>query len=73
MPEVLEEGLTGFVVEGIEAAAEAVRNLDRLYRPSIRSRFEERFSARAMARDYCAIYRRLITERTARPVVVAAA
>ena len=73
VPEVLEEGLTGFVVEGIEAAAEAVRNLDRLYRPSIRSRFEERFSARAMARDYCAIYRRLITERTAQPVVVAAA
>jgi hypothetical protein len=30
-----------------------------LFRPSIRSRFEERFSARAMAREYVQIYRRL--------------
>ena len=33
--------------------------LDRLYRPSIRARFEERFSARAMATDYLKIYGRL--------------
>jgi glycosyltransferase involved in cell wall biosynthesis len=63
----------GFVVDTVDAAAEAVRKLGRLFRPSIRSRFEERFSARAMARDYCTIYRRLIEESTTEPVVVAAA
>jgi glycosyltransferase involved in cell wall biosynthesis len=73
VPEVMEDGLTGFVVDTVDAAAEAVRKLGRLFRPSIRSRFEERFSARAMARDYCTIYRRLIEESTTEPVVVAAA
>ena len=60
VPEVLEDGLTGFVVETIEEAVQAVARLDGLFRPSIRSRFEERFSARAMAREYSRIYRRLI-------------
>ena len=72
VPEVLEDGLTGFVVDGVEGAAQAVQNLDQLFRPSIRSRFEERFSARAMAQDYCNIYARLIAERTAGPIAVAA-
>jgi glycosyltransferase involved in cell wall biosynthesis len=65
VPEVLEEGLTGFVVDTAEEAAEAVQYLGRLFRPSIRSRFEERFSARAMAREYCAIYHRLIATQGA--------
>jgi glycosyltransferase involved in cell wall biosynthesis len=60
VPEILEDGLTGFVVDTVEEAASAVGRLDRLFRPSIRSRFEERFSARAMARDYLRIYRRLV-------------
>jgi glycosyltransferase involved in cell wall biosynthesis len=72
VPEVLEDGLTGFVVDGVAAAAEAVQSLDELFRPSIRSRFEERFSARAMALDYCNIYGRLTAERTAGPISVAA-
>jgi glycosyltransferase involved in cell wall biosynthesis len=59
VPEILEDGLTGFVVGTVEEAAAAVGRLDLLFRPSIRSRFEERFSARAMAREYVRIYRRL--------------
>lgn len=59
VPEILEDGLTGFVVKDVEEAARAVHRLDRLYRPSIRSRFEERFSAAAMAREYVRIYRKL--------------
>ena len=59
VPEILEEGLTGFVVETVAEAAAAVGRLDLLFRPSIRSRFEERFSARAMAREYVRIYRQL--------------
>ena len=63
VPEVMEDGLTGFVVENVEGAAAAVRRLDQLFRPSIRSRFEERFSARAMAREYLRIYRKLSASR----------
>jgi glycosyltransferase involved in cell wall biosynthesis len=59
VPEIMEDGLTGFVVETVAEAATAVGRLDLLFRPSIRSRFEERFSARAMAREYVRIYRRL--------------
>jgi glycosyltransferase involved in cell wall biosynthesis len=59
VPEVMEDGLTGFVVTDVAQAATAVGLLDSLYRPSIRSRFEERFSVRAMARDYLRIYQKL--------------
>ena len=59
VPEVLEDGLTGFVVSDVDEAVVAVHQLNRLFRPSIRSRFEERFSAAAMARDYVKIYEKL--------------
>jgi glycosyltransferase involved in cell wall biosynthesis len=73
VPEVLEDGLTGFVVDTIEDAVVALSRLDELFRPSIRSRFEERFSAAAMGREYCAIYRRLLAvQGTATGIVQAA-
>jgi glycosyltransferase involved in cell wall biosynthesis len=59
VPEVMDDGLTGFVVEDMDQAVAAVGRLDRLFRPSIRSRFEERFSACAMAREYVKIYQAL--------------
>jgi len=59
VPEILEDGLTGFVVKDVDQAAAAVGRLDWLFRPSIRSRFEERFSVAAMARDYVKIYEKL--------------
>jgi glycosyltransferase involved in cell wall biosynthesis len=59
VPEIMEDGLTGFVVEDIAGAVAAVEKLDQLFRPSIRSRFEERFSAGAMAREYVRIYQTL--------------
>lgn len=65
VPEVMEDGLTGFVVDDIEGAVAAVNKLDGLFRPSIRSRFEERFSAGAMARDYVRIYKQLIASEGA--------
>ncbi len=66
VPEIVEEGLTGFVVDGVDEAAFAARQTSRLFRPSIRARFEERFSARAMAREYVNIYEQLTQSRTAR-------
>jgi len=59
VPEILEDGLTGFIVDNIGEAASACGKLNNLFRPSIRSRFEERFSARAMANEYVRIYRQL--------------
>jgi glycosyltransferase involved in cell wall biosynthesis len=70
VPEILEDGLTGFVVSNVDQAVAAVGRLNRLFRPSIRSRFEERFSAAAMAREYVRIYRKLATPN--RAVAVAA-
>jgi glycosyltransferase involved in cell wall biosynthesis len=70
VPEIMDDGLTGFVVENVDQAVAAVGRLGRLFRPSIRSRFEERFSAQAMAREYLAIYEKLVS--SAETVAVAA-
>ena len=59
VPEVIEHGLTGFIVHDESAAAAAVSRLDRLSSELIRARFEERFTARRMAEDYLALYRRI--------------
>jgi glycosyltransferase involved in cell wall biosynthesis len=63
VPEIVEDGLTGFIVEGKEKAVDASDNLSRLSRGTIRQRFEERFTARRMAREYLNVYRNLIEKR----------
>jgi len=60
VPEVVEDGVTGFIVETEEQAAAAARRLQSLERARIRHVFEERFTARRMAEDYIKIYRGLI-------------
>ena len=60
IPEIIEDGLTGFVVEDKEEAVTATDRLSRLSRRAIRRRFEERYTARRMARDYLMVYRTLI-------------
>ena len=60
VPEVIDEGVTGFIVDNEEEAASAVHRLRGLDRARIRRVFEERFTARRMAEDYINIYRRLI-------------
>jgi glycosyltransferase involved in cell wall biosynthesis len=59
VPEVIEDGVTGFIVTDIEEAARAVGRLDELDRREIRRRFEQRFSAAPMASDYLEIYQQL--------------
>jgi glycosyltransferase involved in cell wall biosynthesis len=61
VPEVIEDGLTGFIVEDEAAAIAAVGCLDRLDRATVRARFEQRFTARRMAEDYLTTYSRLAT------------
>jgi len=62
VPEVIDDGLTGYVVDDIDAAVQAVGRVDRLDRLAIRQRFEQRFSATRMARDYVELYEALASE-----------
>lgn len=59
VPEVIEDGLTGFIVRGEDEAVAAAQRLGDLDRRAIRGRFETRFSATAMARRYLELYDRL--------------
>lgn len=67
VPEIVEDGVTGFVVEDETSAAGAVRDVPSLSRSAIRRQFEERFTARRMAEDYLLLYRKLIDGKRARP------
>jgi glycosyltransferase involved in cell wall biosynthesis len=66
VPEVIDEGVTGFVVDDIESAVAAVHRLDEIDRNACRKQFEERFSVERMARDYVRVYERLIEGGTHR-------
>jgi glycosyltransferase involved in cell wall biosynthesis len=62
VPEVVEHGVTGFVVDNEAAAADVIsKQLAQLSRTAIRRRFDQRFTARRMANDYLEIYRELMT------------
>jgi glycosyltransferase involved in cell wall biosynthesis len=60
VPEVVDPGVTGFVVSSLEEAVSAVSLIGNLDRRRIRDVFDQRFTAERMARDYVAIYRRLL-------------
>jgi glycosyltransferase involved in cell wall biosynthesis len=59
VPEIIDDGLTGFIVEDEISAVAAVDRLAALSRHAIRKQFEARFTARRMALDYLAAYRSL--------------
>jgi glycosyltransferase involved in cell wall biosynthesis len=65
VPEVIEDGVTGFVVTDIDAAVRAVGRLVELDRREIRRRFEQRFAVARMASNYLEIYQQLA--RTSAP------
>ena len=60
VPEVVDEGVTGFAVASIDEAVRAAELALRLDRASIRARFEERFTASRMATNYRAAYDRVL-------------
>jgi len=62
VPEVVEDGLTGFIVEDEPAAVAAVGRVATLSRVAVRKRFEARFTAQRMAQDYLRVYLRLAGE-----------
>jgi len=71
VPEVLEHGVTGFIVRSEEEAADALRNIRAMDRNRIRAEFDARFTAQHMAQNYLKLYSRLIKARTKKPLVSA--
>ena len=72
VPEVIGEGHTGFIVEGLEDAVEAVRRVPELSRKRCREIFDQRFTAARMAHDYVRVYERLIKRKQHKAVEVRA-
>jgi len=58
--EVIDHGVTGFIVNSEEEAMEAIRDLHSIDRHRVRNVFEHRFTSHVMARSYLALYRRLL-------------
>jgi glycosyltransferase involved in cell wall biosynthesis len=71
VPEVIDHGVSGWIVDDLDGAVEAVHNVGRLNRLQVRRRFEQRFTAERMARDYVAIYEELVGGAAPVPVKVA--
>jgi glycosyltransferase involved in cell wall biosynthesis len=60
VPEIIDHGVTGFIVNSQEQAIAAARNIDSIDRRRCREVFEKRFAARVMARRYLDVYRELV-------------
>jgi glycosyltransferase involved in cell wall biosynthesis len=60
VPEIIQDGVTGFAVDDMKAAIEAAARVGEIDRRVCRATFERRFSAARMARDYVDLYSRLI-------------
>jgi len=67
VPEVVEDGASGFIVSSVEEAVGRVDDAARLDRAVIRAIFEKRFSAERMARDYLSIYSRMAEPTPLKP------
>src|SRR3984957_9242448 len=73
VPEVIDDGLTGFIVEDETSAVASVDRLAGLNRDAVRKQFEARFTARRMALDYLAAYRGLMQAAEPRIKLVSSA
>ena len=60
LPEIMKEGVSGFIVPDAQSAAEAIKNVGKIDRRKCREYFEQRFTSTRMAEDYLAIYERLL-------------
>lgn len=63
VPEIVDQGITGYIVNSLDEAARAVRSVESLDRRLCRTVFEQRFSATRMASDYLAVYQRLFNRQ----------
>src|ERR1041384_6712278 len=71
VPEIIEDGVTGFVVNGVEEGVNAVSRLDTISRRRCRQIFEQRFTSSQMLNGYLGIYENLLCRRELRSRSVA--
>jgi len=64
VPEVIDDGVTGFIVDSVEDAIAATRRVHHLQRQRCRDAFEQRFNATRMAREHVALYEQLLERRS---------
>ena len=69
VPEIIEHGVTGFVVDSVEEAAEAAQLVRSLDRANVRKAFERRFSAEMMAQAYETAYLAVLSGELLRPTL----
>jgi len=69
VPEVITDGVNGFIVGNIDEMVAAVGRLDQVDRRGCRQAFEDRFAAPRMARDYVALYEKLVAAHTNIPIL----
>jgi glycosyltransferase involved in cell wall biosynthesis len=62
VPEVIQDGETGYLVSSIEEMTEAIQNIDKIDRKACRKRVEELFSVEKMVRGYLRVYERIIAD-----------
>ena len=62
VPEVVDDGLSGILVESIDEMVEAVQRVREMSREVVRERFEARFTAARMAREYMRVYERSLAQ-----------
>jgi glycosyltransferase involved in cell wall biosynthesis len=65
--EIVDDGVTGYIVEDETGAVAAVDRVSALSRQRVRARFEERFTSRRMANEYLGAYRSLIEQAAPYP------
>jgi glycosyltransferase involved in cell wall biosynthesis len=62
VPEIIEDGINGFIVDNVEDAIGCVSRLDGVRRGACRHAFEARFSVRRMTLDYLQVYEDIIRD-----------
>lgn len=60
VPEIMEHGVTGFIVDTQEEAVEAARNIESIDRTGCRNAFDRRFTTALMANNYVRVYQKLL-------------
>ncbi|MFL6213733.1 MAG: glycosyltransferase family 4 protein [Blastocatellia bacterium] len=63
VPEIVDNGLTGCIVNDVDEAVRAIARLDSIDRRRCRAVFEQRFTAKRMANDYLKVYDRILVEQ----------
>jgi glycosyltransferase involved in cell wall biosynthesis len=62
VPEVIENGISGIIVDSVEEAVQAVERIKLMSRKACRNAFEQRFTVRRMANEYLRLYEQTITD-----------